>query len=143
MATPSSSDSPARNLTFTLHDMTKSAIKAQADLAQALADALSTIQGMPKPALDAIQKYQEMRLKLQKQQEAMTDAWFDVAKKFDPTGVMGAKVGAAAAAPVKMAQDLAQKAVKTQVQIVKTFAGFVGGAVGKAVGAAKKATGRS
>lgn len=143
MAASPSSESPARNLTSTLHDMTKSAIKAQADLAQALADALSTIQGMPKPALDAIQKYQEMRLKLQKRQETMVDGYFDVVKKFDPTGAMGAKVGAAAAAPVKMAQDLAQKAVKTQVEIVKTFAGFVGGALGKAVGAAKKATGRS
>lgn len=118
-------DSP-KNLTTAMHSATKSALKAQSDLAQAFCDAMASIQGMPKPALDALEKFHATGIKLRKTQEGLVDSYFELLKKFDPTGGLGAK----AAVPLQMVQDLAQKAVKTQVSLIQKFGGAVSGVVG-------------
>lgn len=117
---------PPKNLTSTMHDVTKGALKAQSDLAQAFVDAMTAIQGMPKPALEALEKFHTAGIKLRKTQEGLIDSYFDLLKKYDPTGGLGAK----AAAPVKMVADLAQKAVKTQVSLIQKFGGTLSGVVG-------------
>lgn len=119
------SESP-KNLTSALHVATKGALKAQSDLAQAFVDAMNGIQGMPKPALEALEKFHAAGIKLRKTQEGLVDSYFDLLKKFDPTGSLGAKAGA----PLKMVQDLAAKAVKTQVSLIQKFGGAVSGVVG-------------
>ncbi len=127
---PTPEESP-RNLTSTMQDATNGALKAQADLAQALVDAINSIKGVPKPALDALEKFHAAGIQLRTTQEKVFNSYFDVLKKFDPTAKVVAMVGAAL--PVKAVQDLAQKAVKKQVDLIKAF----GSAIGNIVGAKK------
>lgn len=117
----------ARNLSSTLHDLTGGAFKAQADLSQALVDALSSIEGMPKQAIETIHKFHDAGIKLRGTQEKMFDAYFDVLKKFDPTAALFSMVGGAAAKPIALVGEIAQKAVRAQVDLIQAFGKAVGG----------------
>ncbi len=131
-------DEAGRNLTSTLQDMTKSAFQAQADLSEAMVSALTSIQGMPKPAVEAVQRFHEMSKKLRATQASMFDSYFSVVKKFDPTGALGSLTGKTAA-PIQMVQEIARKAVKAQVDLIKTFGGMLSGVVGTVTGKKKDA----
>ena len=93
-------------------------LRTQAKLSAAIVDRLAEVDNMPKTTLESTRSIQEIIENLVVTQEKLLETWFDVLKKMDPAGQTGRLTD-----PLQRMQDLAAKAMDTQMDLLRGWTG--------------------
>ena len=102
--------------------LVKNSLKAQADLTHTLVKTVKDIEGLPDRAIDTLEEFDKIQKELSKSQQGLAGNAFDMLKTLDPSRVAASYTDAFRGA-VERIQSMTQKAMETQMEMIRSMTG--------------------